>query len=312
MAKFIALRVSPLRLDDIAGLVTETVTISVPHIAALGEVGEAKLNALITASDLFLSLLNKQRASELTPQILEKDKLRDALFSEIKRAAKTAQKSSIAEMAAAGTKLIDFFHPFWTIDKEPLMSQTTQISLIARRYADDQALIDAATLVGLTVQIANLFATNTALLALYNTRLEELGVNEGPSASSVKKQVIAAYEEFCRTFELTLSALPTDELQVLFNELNDIRRKYISRLPTPLNSVYTSVAPIAEQHYTGRHLTPLPRVFYQSGDMLRELAFSVDFTVTYRNNINIGEAKLSVHGKGKYIGRYDTTFHIVE
>jgi hypothetical protein len=41
-----------------------------------------------------------------------------------------------------------------------------------------------------------------------------------------------------------------------------------------------------------------------------ELTFAKDFDVTYRNNIEVGEAKLSVHGKGKYTGSYNTTFHI--
>jgi hypothetical protein len=36
----------------------------------------------------------------------------------------------------------------------------------------------------------------------------------------------------------------------------------------------------------------------------------VDFDVTYRNNIEAGEAQLFVHGKGKYAGKYITTFHI--
>jgi hypothetical protein len=72
------------------------------------------------------------------------------------------------------------------------------------------------------------------------------------------------------------------------------------------------VAAIPAQVYTGRHLTPLPRVFYEKDGALHELIFAEDFTVSYRNNVKVGEAKLFVHGKGNYTGTYTTTFNIVE
>jgi hypothetical protein len=139
-----------------------------------------------------------------------------------------------------------------------------------------------------------------------------MSVLDGHSASGNSRNVAARYREFCAAVALTLSVQPTDALQTVFNEMNDIRRTYISRLPTPLTEAHTSVAPIPEQVYTGKQLTPLPRVFHKAHEAeLRELVFAQDFTVTYKNNMDVGEAKLSIHGKGKYTGRYDTTFHIV-
>ncbi|MDR3350439.1 MAG: DUF6261 family protein [Prevotellaceae bacterium] len=311
MKKFITLRVSHLRLDDIGGLVSETIALITPQTAVIGVVAAAKFQTLASMNTTLHELMNKQRASALTPQIKEKDAQRDALFAEIKRTSKSGQKSSLPDVAAAGTMMVDFLKPFWNIGTEPIMSQTDQINLLSVRYAADPALAMAATTLGIAPQMQWFFNYNADLFNLYNTRLDEMSDVEGPSASSIKNEVVKEYDEFCVSLETVLSALPTDALQKLFDEINEIRRKYISRLPTPLDEKHTSVAPITEQRYTGRHITPLPRVFFQAGDELRELIFAQDFTVTYRNNVNVGEAKLFIHGKGKYTGSYDTTFHIV-
>jgi hypothetical protein len=309
MEKFIALKVSHLRHDDLAGLTTETYAIANPHVAALGDVGAAKLTALNTITQSFLKLLNRNRASELTPQIVELDKTRDAAFDEIKRTVKTAQKSSVPATKAAANALMEVLHPFWNISAEPLASQTAQISLFLGRINGSAG--SAVSTLGLTTVLTTLANANNSLKTLYNERFDEMSALEGPSASDVASDVVAAYDDFCTSVEVTLSALPTATLQLVFDDMNGVRRKYISKVPVPLTDKRTSTAPIPAQVRTGRHLTPLPRVFYQDDTELHELVFARDFTVTYRNNVEVGEAKLFVHGKGKYTGTYDTTFHIV-
>jgi hypothetical protein len=312
MEKFIHLNVSHLRLEDLAGLTSETIVLAAPQTSALGPVGTAKLEQLEVNNDALMALLNKERASPLTAQITEEDKLRDALFSDIKRTASAAAKSTDTEKAAAGAKLVELLSPFWKLNARPMMTQTTQLNLLATRYQSDHEAINAAAVIGLTTVIANLFATNTSLFNLYNQRLSEMSDIEGPSATSVKSNLVKSYDEFCVSVELILSALATEALQKLFYEMNDIRRKYISHLPTPLDEEHTSVASIPAQLYSGKAITPIPQVFLQTSTGTIELVFAEDFTVTYKNNIKVGEAKLSVHGKGKYTGRYDTTFHIIE
>jgi hypothetical protein len=311
MKKFIALSASRLRLDDLAGLVSETIEVATPQSAALGAVGVAKLQALTASNNTFLSLMSKNRSSLLTPLIVEHDKHRDTLFAEIRRIAKAGQKSSVPATAAAGAKLMIMLQPFWHVSRSPLLSQTKQIDIFAERYAADAEAVAAATTLGLTSILQTLFSVNASLSDLYNERLTAMAAAASPSASSVKNEVIAGYDEFCIAIEITLSALPTDDLQCVFSEMNDLRRKYIFRLPIPLTEAHTSVAPIPEQAYTGSPITPIPRVFYQTDAEMRELIFAHDFDVTYLYNIKVGEAKLIIHGKGKYTGSYTSTFHIV-
>jgi hypothetical protein len=302
--------VSNLRLDDLAGLTCESIALVMPQSAALGTVGLAKLEALVAVNQKFMKAINKNHASPLTPKINELDHQRDAVFSELKRTVTTAAKSSKADIAAAGATLKDELKPFWDISTSSLLNQSAELAVLAQRHNADAAAKTAAETVGAKDLYTELFALSDSLQALYKQRAEETGAEEAPPATSYKSELVTAYDEFCSTVEITLSALPTDALQQVFNEVNDIRRKYISKVPVPLSEAHTSVAPIPAQIYTGKHLTPLPRVFFEHNGEIRELVFAQDFTVTYRNNVEVGEAKLLVHGKGKYTGTYDTTFHI--
>jgi hypothetical protein len=311
MKKFIALNVSRLKLDNLAGLVSETIVIADRLRTALDNVATAILEALGSANHNFRQWLNISRASVLTPQIAALDKRRDADFKEIRHTAKAAQKSAVPAMSDAGLVLMELLRPIWKIGKEPLMSQTVQLTIFFDRIAADPAATAAVSTLGLVSVLADLTEANTSLKNLYNARLDEMSVLDGNSASNNSKDVITFYDSFCRSIEVALLAQPSDDLLTIFNEMNDLRRKYISRLPIRLTDALTSVAFIPDQIYTGKQLLPLPRVFFQDGDELRELVFAQDFTVTYRHNVEVGEARLLVHGKGRYSGTYVTTFHIV-
>jgi hypothetical protein len=310
MGNFIALNVSHLRLDDLGGVATETITVVKPNNDALSEVGVAQLAALETSTTTFMPLLNRDRASARTPFIDEYDKQRDAIIDEIKRTAKTASKSSTSATALAGGKLMTILKPMWNIGREHFATQTSQIRLLLQRFDAETA---ALTTLGLTAVVNSLRMLNENLDFLYAKRLNEMNTAfAGPSASDASKAVIVAYDGLCSAVEGALAVLPTATLQLVFDDMNDIRRKYIARLPKHLTKALTSTAPVPDQVYTGRHLTPIPRVFYKDGDTLEELVFAQDFYVTYDNNVEVGEAGLHIHGKGRYTGTYTTTFHIVE
>jgi hypothetical protein len=95
--------------------------------------------------------------------------------------------------------------------------------------------------------------------------------------------------------------------------MNEIRIKYHRSLPVKLTDANTTVDAIPAQPFTGQAITPIPHVSIKEDDgTFRELRFTVDYYVTYRNNTDIGEAKILIHGKGHYTGHYTSPFHIVQ
>ncbi|MBQ3370722.1 MAG: fibronectin type III domain-containing protein [Mogibacterium sp.] len=62
----------------------------------------------------------------------------------------------------------------------------------------------------------------------------------------------------------------------------------------------------AAKVYTGKAIKPAPVVFWE-GLTLTE---GQDYTVTYKNNLNVGTASVTVKGKGAYTGTIKKTFRI--
>jgi hypothetical protein len=111
----------------------------------------------------------------------------------------------------------------------------------------------------------------------------------------------------------TLKLQPVPALETLFLVMNEIRIKYARSLPVRLTDANTAVDAIPAQPYTGQAVTPIPCVSVKKDDgTFQEIRFTVDYYITYRNNTEVGEAKILIHGKGKYTGRYTSSFHIVQ
>lgn len=64
---------------------------------------------------------------------------------------------------------------------------------------------------------------------------------------------------------------------------------------------------IKDQKYTGKAITPLITVSLDGKILKKE----IDYTVSYSNNINAGQAKIIVRGKGNYKGSISSTFTII-
>lgn len=76
--------------------------------------------------------------------------------------------------------------------------------------------------------------------------------------------------------------------------------------PKSIENIY--VEDIASQKYTGKELTPLPVV----KDDNQVLEKEKDYTITYADNINSGEATLTIIGTGNYSGKLTKTFQIYQ
>ncbi|MBP5604357.1 MAG: fibronectin type III domain-containing protein [Ruminiclostridium sp.] len=64
---------------------------------------------------------------------------------------------------------------------------------------------------------------------------------------------------------------------------------------------------MSDKSYTGKALKP--SVTIKDGD--KKLTIGTDYTVSYKNNKNIGTATITVTGKGSYTGTKTVTFRIV-
>jgi hypothetical protein len=68
---------------------------------------------------------------------------------------------------------------------------------------------------------------------------------------------------------------------------------------------------IPNQLYNGGgQITPIPKVFYNTPKGNIELVLGLDFTVSYKNNREVGTATLTIKGINSYKGKKLVTFMI--
>ncbi|MDR1681399.1 MAG: hypothetical protein LBS12_06430, partial [Prevotellaceae bacterium] len=75
---------------------------------------------------------------------------------------------------------------------------------------------------------------------------------------------------------------------------------------------HTVIEAIPQQIYTGEPITVIPTVyFYDEDTPAVKLELGKDFSITYKNNIEVGMAQLTIYGKGGYKGQAGRAFDIV-
>lgn len=73
----------------------------------------------------------------------------------------------------------------------------------------------------------------------------------------------------------------------------------------PKESLY--IEEIPDQIYTGKAITPQLKIYYNKILLVK----GTDYTVSYKNNIKVGSAVVTIKGKGNLAGSFSKTFEIV-
>ena len=117
------------------------------------------------------------------------------------------------------------------------------------------------------------------------------------------KDVQPTYFQFTPVDPLTVN---DKEVTITYTEGNvtQIAKQKITVNPKALTA--NMVQPIASQPYTGSAIEPTVTV--NAGE--KTLTAGTDYTVTYKDNTNVGTAKVIVTGKGNYTGSVEAKFNI--
>jgi hypothetical protein len=106
-----------------------------------------------------------------------------------------------------------------------------------------------------------------------------------------------------------------EEFNTLVNHYNTLVHEHYGRIHARIDIALGVIDPIAVQPFTGMPVFVIPNVTLVVKEMdgtekTVVLEFTKDFTVDYKNNVDVGMATLHVTGIGKYVGTLTTTFNI--
>jgi hypothetical protein len=259
-------------------------------------------------------LLDAARASVLTQQIADADHRVDRAVAGIKATVNAARHALDAAVAEAARVLYVRLREFGNIRGKAYEEESAAVQVLL----DDLNGVYApqVALVGLQAWVAELTEAETAFTQLYLQRGSEIALRPQERMTDVRREIEASYHvmstiigastivDTSGAYDEFIAKLNTQV--TYFNEHNHHHaRKDLSAGEACV------VEPIGTQSYTGKAITPLPKGYYrEAGKPTVELVFAKDFSVTYKNNIDVGTANLTLHGKGAYKGQKTVTFNI--
>jgi hypothetical protein len=177
---------------------------------------------------------------------------------------------------------------------------------------------------GLELQqfLLELDKANAAVNALMMQRYDELALRPALHMREIRVEVDKAFRIVLDLLESLVRVQGPQTDKAFITELNVVSTRYKDILAQeagrrhPVKDLSTGdravVETIPAQPYTGAPVIPIPRVYYRGDEKTptEELVFTRDFTVVYKNNVEVGMAEVIISGTGNYKGKITVPFNI--
>jgi hypothetical protein len=259
-------------------------------------------------------LLDAARASALTKQIAAADRRVDRAISGMKAVVNAARHSLDPVVAEAAHALYVRLREFGNIRAKAYEEESAAVQVL---LVDLKGIFTPqVTLVGLQTWVTELTYAESEFTALYLQRGGEIAGRPQGRMPDARRATEASYRgmiTFIEASDLINSRGNYDAFIAQLEEQVTYFNAHNHRHAPKDISVADScvVEPVDTQAYTSKAVTPLPRAYYrEEGKPTVELTFAKDFSVTYKNNVEVGTADITLHGKGAYKGQKTVTFNI--
>jgi hypothetical protein len=274
---------------------------------------DADFVEFIDMLDKELSLLDAMRGSELTKQIADADQLVDRYVVGINRVVESTAYHFDPLIVEAGDSINKRLKSFGRIEIKPYEEGAAAVKALIHELRNEYAA--KAELIGLTPWVDKLEAAEAEFDALFKIRnTQRAGTADGMNIKSINKQLIPVYRRMIMRLNAALVTNETAALVEFANELNkqiDYANEHGNHSAAKISIENIIVKTIEPQLETGSPITYMPELFIEDEDKQTKLVFSVDYTLTYKNNIKAGVAEIIVSGKGKFKGKKSVTFMII-
>lgn len=167
-------------------------------------------------------VINRERGSEVTTQIIDTDALRDAYLSELFSAVDSAKRSPVAARATPGQALNRVLSPYRGIGPNEYNKETAQIRGLLRDLGTDD-MVDYADALGLGAVIQGLRQANNKFATLMDQRNEQAGTRAASEDIDTNKQqkiVNAIYNQITEKVNAVALLQPTDAVNTFIDKLN--------------------------------------------------------------------------------------------
>jgi hypothetical protein len=271
-------------------------------------------NAFLTLLMQEEALVNLMRKSDYTAQIAEADHRVDRTVTGMREVIASALHHFDPGVVAAAQSLYNRFAAFGDISKKSYEEETAAVNLLLADLANSDYAQKVAT-VGLTAWVSELQAAEADFEQLLGLRTVETADKPQGRLKEVRNEINKVYHRMIDRISAADTMDESGTYNQFINELNAEIAYFNDHYHHAKKDLgagdHCVIEPIDVQQFTGRPITPVPVVHYlEEGKPTVRLSLGKDFSVTYKNNTNVGMAELTIHGKGAYKGTKSTTFNI--
>jgi hypothetical protein len=257
--------------------------------------------------DLEKVLVDAARKSKLTQLIKEADARTDRAINGIREAVAAGLRHYDAAVVQAATELSIRLKPMGDIAQKAYEDELSTVNvLLGELQTTFAAQVSTLNLSGWVTELG---AAIVAFEDLLQQRFVETAAKSPESISSIKKQLNTCY--YSITDMVNAAATLDPAAYQDFITLLNVQIEYFNEHNTPNHAQQdiskADVETIQPQAYTGEPVVVLPVVRLGG----KKLAFSVDYTLTYRDNVKVGTAEVVIHGKGEFKGKRGIAFNII-
>jgi hypothetical protein len=255
-------------------------------------------------------LLDATQKSVFTRQIADADKRVDNTVIGLRTAINSNLYSFEPDKKLAAQILKNRIKTIKKITANSYEDETGGIRKLIIDFEGDYA--GQIEMLGLTPWVVELKAAETDFSQLMQLRNTER-LNKLPdSLKNVRAEIDITYHNIVDLISAAALVNGAGEYDEFIKQLN-IQIKYFNehaahrKTKKDINEIIAETVP--PQKYTGKPVIVIPKLTDEDGN---ELVFTVDFSVKYKKNTDIGNAKIIVSGKGNYKGVKEIGFDIVK
>jgi hypothetical protein len=272
---------------------------------------------LIILLDRESQLVDAERSSDLSKPLAEADRKIDEIVIGINNLINAGLYHFDQQVRAAAKILKSRMKDFGSISSKPYEEEAAAVKLLISDLNGKHA--QQRDLLGLREWVDQLAVAENEFDTIFKQRNLEFSEKPDYNLRKVRKEIDVVYQQITERIDaaaVSPPSPPSPEFDAFIRQLNEEINYTVEHSGKHARKDlaagdHTVFVPVDTQTFTGKPINIIPTVYFrEEGKPTVELVFTKDFTVSYKNNINVGTANIIIHGKGKYKGQKILTFNI--
>jgi hypothetical protein len=219
-------------------------------------------------------------------------------------------------LRSAANRVLEFLKLFGKVSNKAYGTQTANLTVILDKFngefaADITALGMEAPQADLQAAFDNFKAVMAQRDAIDKARPRDPDGNADTS-EKIRKELESLYRKIATVINAGAAIGLSTEFDEFIAELNPVIERFNRAYqPGRRDISKAKLEAIPDEPWTGKERTPVVNVSYDNPDGTVDiLVLGQHYNVTYRKNIEPGNAECIIHGKGRYKGSKTITFII--